>query len=57
MSRFRLCLSIVCLASIPAALAADRITGREFATRSEVYAPHAMAARHPDRAGRDAVRR
>ena len=48
MSRFRLCLSIVCLASIPAALAADRITGRDFATRSEVYAPHAMAATsHP----------
>ena len=48
MSRFRLCLSIVCLASIPTALAADRITGRDFATRSEVYAPHAMAATsHP----------
>ena len=48
MSRFRLCLSIVCLASLPAALAADRITGRDFATRSEVYAPHAMAATsHP----------
>jgi gamma-glutamyltranspeptidase/glutathione hydrolase len=48
MIRFRLCLSIVCLASIPVALAADRITGREFATRSEVYAPHAMAATsHP----------
>src|SRR5688500_6420791 len=31
-----------------AAAAADRITGREFATRSEVYAPHAMAATsHP----------
>ncbi len=30
------------------ALAADRITGRPFATRSEVYAPHAMAATsHP----------
>ncbi|MGL6289308.1 MAG: gamma-glutamyltransferase, partial [Silanimonas sp.] len=28
--------------------AADRVTGREFATRSEVYAPQAMAATsHP----------
>lgn len=28
--------------------AADRVTGRDFATRSEVYAPHAMAATsHP----------
>ena len=34
-------------ASLPAA-AADRITGQPFATRSEVYAPHAMAATsHP----------
>ena len=31
-----------------AAPAADRITGKPFATRSEVYAPHAMAATsHP----------
>jgi gamma-glutamyltranspeptidase/glutathione hydrolase len=30
------------------ALAADRVTGKPFATRSEVYAPHAMAATsHP----------
>ncbi|MCA1714607.1 MAG: gamma-glutamyltransferase [Gammaproteobacteria bacterium] len=30
------------------ALAADRVTGQPFATRSEVYAPHAMAATsHP----------
>jgi gamma-glutamyltranspeptidase/glutathione hydrolase len=29
---------------IPPAFAADRITGQPFATRSEVYAPHAMAA-------------
>ena len=30
------------------ALAADRITGRAFATRSDVIAPHAMAATsHP----------
>ena len=29
-------------------LAADRVTGAPFATRSEVYAPHAMAATsHP----------
>lgn len=35
-------------ALLPAALAADRITGRDFATRSEVIAPHAMAATsHP----------
>jgi len=34
-------------APVPA-LAADRITGQEFATRSTVYAPHAMAATsHP----------
>ncbi|MFS8063503.1 MAG: gamma-glutamyltransferase, partial [Luteimonas sp.] len=26
------------------AMAADRVTGKPFATRSEVYAPHAMAA-------------
>lgn len=32
----------------PSAAAADRITGRAFATRSEVFAPHAMAATsHP----------
>ncbi len=32
----------------PSAAAADRITGQPFATRSEVYAPHAMAATsHP----------
>ena len=31
-----------------AAIAADRVTGKPFATRSEVYAPHAMAATsHP----------
>jgi gamma-glutamyltranspeptidase/glutathione hydrolase len=39
------CLS---LAAAGAASAADRITGEPFATRSEVYAPHAMAATsHP----------
>ncbi len=33
---------------LSAAMAADRITGRDFATRSEVIAPHAMAATsHP----------
>ncbi|MGH8033409.1 MAG: gamma-glutamyltransferase [Luteimonas sp.] len=30
--------------SMGMAAAADRVTGRSFATRSEVYAPHAMAA-------------
>ena len=34
--------------SSPAALAADRVTGAAFATRSEVIAPHGMAATsHP----------
>lgn len=40
----------VCVLSIftCAAHAADRVTGKPFATRSEVYAPHAMAATsHP----------
>ena len=33
---------------VTATYAADRVTGRPFATRSEVYAPHAMAATsHP----------
>ncbi|MBB6598095.1 gamma-glutamyltransferase [Luteimonas sp. MC1825] len=37
---------LACLAS--PATAADRVTGQAFATRSEVYAPHAMAATsHP----------
>lgn len=43
-------LSVLLLVAVPAlpALAADRITGQPFATRSEVYAPHAMAATsHP----------
>jgi len=32
----------------PTAICADRVTGKPFATRSEVYAPHAMAATsHP----------
>lgn len=36
------------LAFATGAIAADRVTGRPFATRSEVYAPHAMAATsHP----------
>ncbi len=39
--------TITVLAALPSA-AADRITGRDFATRSEVIAPHAMAATsHP----------
>ncbi len=39
---------LLCLVSVGGAHAADRITGQPFATRSEVYAPHAMAATsHP----------
>jgi gamma-glutamyltranspeptidase/glutathione hydrolase len=39
---------VLLLAALPAANAADRITGQTFATRSEVHAPHAMAATsHP----------
>ncbi len=38
-------LLVALLAAVPcAASAADRVTGRDFATRSEVIAPHAMAA-------------
>lgn len=37
-------LSVVLWAMPPPVAAADRVTGRPFATRSEVYAPHAMAA-------------
>ena len=37
------CIGIL-LAALPSARAADRVTGHPFATRSEVYAPHAMAA-------------
>ncbi len=37
-------LILLLLAYAPLASAADRITGRTFATRSEVIAPHAMAA-------------
>lgn len=45
----RILLAAALLATVPAAVTgADRITGRPFATRSEVYAPHAMAATsHP----------
>ncbi|WP_425603253.1 gamma-glutamyltransferase [Luteimonas endophytica] len=40
-------LALCCTAALPLS-AADRITGQPFATRSEVYAPHAMAATsHP----------
>jgi gamma-glutamyltranspeptidase/glutathione hydrolase len=48
--RFAVALPLTLAAALaaPAALAADRVTGREFATRSEVYAPQAMAATsHP----------
>jgi gamma-glutamyltranspeptidase/glutathione hydrolase len=41
-------LAVVLAASAAPAFAADRVTGKPFATRSEVYAPHAMAATsHP----------
>ena len=41
-------LAVVLAAFAAPASAADRVTGRPFATRSEVYAPHAMAATsHP----------
>ncbi|WP_407353567.1 gamma-glutamyltransferase [Luteimonas sp. R10] len=44
----RILLCAGALAAAPIADAADRITGQPFATRSEVYAPHAMAATsHP----------
>lgn len=44
----RLLALVLAAAVVPAAFAADRITGEPFATRSEVYAPHAMAATsHP----------
>lgn len=45
-----LTIASLCLLTIAtgAAHAADRVTGKPFATRSEVYAPHAMAATsHP----------
>ena len=39
---------VLALAAAFATHAADRVTGKPFATRSEVYAPHAMAATsHP----------
>ncbi|MBE0565499.1 MAG: gamma-glutamyltransferase [Krumholzibacteria bacterium] len=39
------CLGLLAAASVaPRAAAADRVTGQPFATRSEVIAPHAMAA-------------
>ena len=43
-----LSLSVALLFGVAATPAADRVTGQPFATRSEVYAPHAMAATsHP----------
>ncbi|MGO1070849.1 gamma-glutamyltransferase [Lysobacter sp. CA199] len=44
-----LALALACACALPApAHAADRISGQPFATRSEVYAPHAIAATsHP----------
>jgi gamma-glutamyltranspeptidase/glutathione hydrolase len=42
------CLAAVLTVALAPAHAADRVTGRGYATRSEVYAPHAMAATsHP----------
>lgn len=45
----RLPIALVVVAAVAAPVsAADRVTGKPFATRSEVYAPHAMAATsHP----------
>ena len=41
-------MSILMLWQCSSALAVDRIQGKQFATRSEVIAPHAMAATsHP----------
>src|SRR5688500_4469821 len=43
-----LCLAAALTLALHPAHAADRITGKSFATRSEVFAPHAMAATsHP----------
>ena len=43
-----LCLAAALTLALSPAHAADRVTGRGFATRSEVFAPHAMAATsHP----------
>ena len=45
---WRIALLTASLACAVGAVAADRVTGKPFATRSEVYAPHAMAATsHP----------
>ena len=45
---FRLAILILTLFSSTFAMAADRVTGEPFATRSEVIAPNAMAATsHP----------
>ena len=44
----RVALLAASLSCATGAVAADRVTGKPFATRSEVYAPHAMAATsHP----------
>lgn len=42
--RFLLSLQTLCLLSFPSLAQVDRITGRHFATRSEVIAPHGMVA-------------
>jgi len=50
MTPIRLALTLACLCALPLsnAAAADRIVGQQFVTRSEVFAPHAMAATsHP----------
>ncbi|MEJ7747343.1 MAG: gamma-glutamyltransferase family protein, partial [Luteimonas sp.] len=50
MRPIRLSATFVCICALPlvAVHAADRVTGKSFATRSEIYAPYAMAATsHP----------
>jgi gamma-glutamyltranspeptidase / glutathione hydrolase len=44
MSSFRFSVTLALLGFNLTAIAADRLTDRSFATRSEVFAPHAMAA-------------
>ena len=44
MSRLSVLFAVTLLSAAAVTSAADRVTGQPFATRSEVYAPHAMAA-------------
>ena len=50
-----LLLAAALLAGVLPAVAADRITGQGFATRSEVIAPQAMAATSPPLATQNAL--